>query len=71
MRHRKIRLFYFLEKINNFGENWLEKRDFAYPPTELTKGGRGASFWLWGYFGKGNSGFERVPYTIIRNGSFI
>ena len=48
-----------------------QKCDFAYPPTELTKGGRGVSFWLWGYFGKGNSGFERVPYTIIRNGSFI
>ena len=28
------------------------------PPTELTKGGIGAKFWLWGYFGKGNSGFE-------------
>ena len=57
-----------LEKI--VGKNG-QKRDFASPPTELTKGGRGARLWLWGYFGKGNSGFEWVPYTIFRNGSFI
>ena len=44
-----------LEKI--VGKNG-QKRDFASPPTELTKGGRGARLWLWGYFGKGNSGFE-------------
>ena len=32
------------------------------PPTELTtKGGRGAKFWLRGYFGKGNLSFEWVP----------
>ena len=41
------------------------------PPTELTKGGRGAKFWLRGYFGKGNLSFEWVPYTMIRNDSFI
>ena len=34
-----------------------QKRDFD-PPTELTKGGRGAKFWLRGYFGKGNLSFE-------------
>ena len=41
------------------------------PPTELTKGGRGAKIWLRGYFGKGNLSFEWVPYTIIRIDSFI
>ena len=41
------------------------------PPTELIKGGRGAKFWLRGYFGKGNLSFEWVPYAMNRNGSFI
>ena len=41
------------------------------PPTELTKGGRGAKFRLRGYFEKGKLSFEWVPYTMIRNGSFI
>ena len=65
--------FFYSKKLISWEKNDSgngQKRDFD-PPTELTKGGRGAKIWLRGYFGKGNLSFEWVPYTMIRNDSLI
>ena len=49
----------------------MAKNETLPPPNELTRGGRSAKFWLRVYFGKVNLSFVWVPYTLIRNDTFI